>query len=589
MAIFKVRHAVAACLRKPSVMVRMKLSLRQRLFVLVAVALLPALAVLAVNEISLRRDREVEVRSLALQNAQQASASLQRAIDGLHNLLIAVSAAPVVWTRDPERCSAYLAAVQSQVASLNNIIATDRDGRLVCSSRPSERGMRLNDRSYFSAAMQSGDFVIGEYTESRTNGVKILPAAMPLRDPDGTPSGVIAAGIRLDWLQERIRERGLPKGAALTIADRNGVIVAREPLPEQFVGSRIPDQFQPLVQGAETGAMEVVSQDGTVRIIGYKPARLPPAGLYVSSGISKSEAFAPIDRASYASAALIACGAAAAAILAWVVGRSFVRQPVDRLLRVVEAWRGGSLEARTGMDPGDGEIEAVGAALDQMLDEIRLAQQERDKAEEQRQLLMSEMAHRIKNTLTVVQALARQPGTSRGGAGLPATFQDRIAALATAYDALLANRWTSADLRRSVEDTLRPYTAGEDDERFELHGPPVELPASAVLALVLTVHELCVNAIKYGALARPEGRIDIAWRTYESPEGERLQLNWRERGGPPVVAPERTGFGTRLMERAFGPELKARVETDFAPSGVIATLDFLVTAPRLAEGRAVLA
>jgi signal transduction histidine kinase len=354
--------------------------LTQRLFLLVLIALLPALAIQAYNEFDLRRTRQAEVDEMALRQAQLASSELNQIFEGIHNLLIAVAEVPSVRSFAAEECVAYLATLQPKVPYLKTIAAIDMEGRVVCRQSPVPPELRLTDRSYFREALESGVFLVGDYTESRISGRPVLPMAMPLQNPDGKTIGVLAAALDLGWLGDQLRERALPKNGSLTVADRNGVIIAREPLPERFVGTRIPDGFIHLVNAPEPGTMTVVSQDGTRRVLGYMPVGFTPKDIYVSAGVSTDQEFAAIDRAAQRGVALILAGLVLALSAAWAAGRYFISQPVMQLMGAVRAWRKGDYSVRTSVPTGSGEFETLAAAFDCMVEEVAARQAERDRA-----------------------------------------------------------------------------------------------------------------------------------------------------------------------------------------------------------------
>jgi PAS domain S-box-containing protein len=197
---------------------------------------------------------------------------------------------------------------------------------------------------------------------------------------------------------------------------------------------------------------------------------------------------------------------------------------------------------------------------------------DRRMAEERQRLLMEELAHRVKNTLTVVQAMASQ--TLRGsGASQEAreALNTRLMALSRAHELLMQGRWSEASLLALVEETARLHAHGEA-ARFRIAGPDIMLGSRAALALALVLHELGTNAVKYGALSVPEGHVLVLWDTVETDGEAELRFRWEEVGGPAVAPPERQGFGTRLIARSFGQSLAATVRLDYAPTGVTFTL-----------------
>lgn len=188
--------------------------------------------------------------------------------------------------------------------------------------------------------------------------------------------------------------------------------------------------------------------------------------------------------------------------------------------------------------------------------------------ERARLVLVAELNHRVKNSLVVVQSVAAQ--TMRLG-GVPpevqASLTARLVALARSHDLLTRREWTGAPLAEVLARTLAPHGP---EERFRIWGPPVELPAAAVVTASLAFHELATNAVKHGALSVPQGRVDIRWALAfapDRPDGA-VALTWREIGGPPVQPPARRGFGTRLIEQGLAREFGGEVELDFDPRGV---------------------
>jgi PAS domain S-box-containing protein len=199
-------------------------------------------------------------------------------------------------------------------------------------------------------------------------------------------------------------------------------------------------------------------------------------------------------------------------------------------------------------------------------------------AEERQRLLMEELAHRVRNTLTVVQAIAAQ--TLRGSGVSPEAreaLNTRLMALSRAHDLLMQGQWSEASLHALVEGTARLHAHGEAG-RFRIAGPDIMLGSRAATALALVLHELATNAVKYGALSVAEGEVLVLWETAEVDGAAWLRFRWEEVGGPPVVPPARQGFGTRLIERSFGQSLGAVMRLDYPTSGVTFTFEALVSA-----------
>jgi two-component sensor histidine kinase len=542
--------------------------MRLKLVAVAVAALAPVVAMLGYNEYAMRSQRDAEVRAQAAQAARQASSEVERIVEGLHSLLISVRSMPAVQNLDAVVCNASLRSVASSVPNIRMIFVLDLQGTPVCGSVETPAGVTFADRDYFKAAMAGQDFIVGTYTKSRMSDTSVLPVAMPVV-VDGATRAVLVSGVKLDWLQNRIAERGVAPGNAVTIADSGGTILARVPQPERFVGTIIPDDFQKLVHASEPGVIEVKSQDGTERVLGYRPISPDGNPLYVSAGFSKDEAFAPINRATTINVVAIAGGVLVAFLAAIFVGDRFLLSPIGTVAGVMGRWRAGELSARTKMTPTD-EVHAVGAALDSLLDELDCRRVQNERAEEERMLLVRELAHRVKNGFTLVQAIARQ---SFGKANPDAyhSFASRLSSLASTYDLLLSKDASASTVREVIETALRAH-AGDDHERLHLNGPDVTLRADLALPLSLVIHELATNATKYGSLGNEAGKVGIAW-TYEKAS---FRLLWTETGGPPVLPPTRKGFGSVLIERAFPGWAKARCKPDYRHEGLVFEVAFTV-------------
>jgi PAS domain S-box-containing protein len=194
---------------------------------------------------------------------------------------------------------------------------------------------------------------------------------------------------------------------------------------------------------------------------------------------------------------------------------------------------------------------------------------ERKRAEERQKLLVNELNHRVKNTLTTVQSLAAQ--TLRASSDLETfggAFEARLLALSKTHDILTAQSWEGASLSQLIEHEVAPYLEDGGRGRLMLDGDDLQLPPKHALALGLAIHELATNAVKYGALSSAAGRVRVSWRRVERAPEAWLEIAWSEEGGPPVREPSRRGFGSRLIERSIRTELQGKVEVQFQPSGL---------------------
>ncbi|HEX2560360.1 PAS domain S-box protein [Phenylobacterium sp.] len=194
---------------------------------------------------------------------------------------------------------------------------------------------------------------------------------------------------------------------------------------------------------------------------------------------------------------------------------------------------------------------------------------ERKEAEDRLKLLAREVDHRANNLLTVVQATVALTRASSAKA-LKEILTGRISALAHAHQLLAQARWEGADLRKLVEEELRPFQLGQG-KRVKVSGPTIALRPQAAQSVAMAMHELATNAAKYGALSKPEGQVEVAWRG--GGEREPLKLMWIERGGPPVAQPAGRGLGMTVVERAVGGGLQGAARFDWRPEGLVCELE----------------
>jgi PAS domain S-box-containing protein len=231
-------------------------------------------------------------------------------------------------------------------------------------------------------------------------------------------------------------------------------------------------------------------------------------------------------------------------------------------------------EVRWVMDRGQVERDAEGRALrvvGVLVDITDL------KAAEQRQrLLFDELNHRVKNTLAIVQSLVQHTLSSKPDPKeFERAFGERLRSLSQAHDLLAQTAWQGASLHKVAAAVLEPF-AGQG--RIDIQGEAVDLPANITITLALMLNELATNAAKYGALSSSVGTVAMAWTVAPAGDGLAVDLTWREQGGPPVVKPERRGFGSRLLA-ASAQQIKGELEIDFAPTGLVARLAFTVPKP----------
>jgi len=186
-------------------------------------------------------------------------------------------------------------------------------------------------------------------------------------------------------------------------------------------------------------------------------------------------------------------------------------------------------------------------------------------------MLIDELSHRVKNTLSTVQSIVWQTlRTTSDPKVIREAIESRLFALSRSHDLLTREKWESAGLLDIVHDALEPFgVSGGRADRIAVTGENMRFPPKSALALSIAFNELATNAVKYGALSNAAGSILIEWTMETTPTGQRLLLNWKEKDGPPVTPPAHKGFGSGVIEHG----LEGTIHLDYRPDGLVCTMD----------------
>src|ERR1700724_857851 len=283
----------------------MQLSLTGRMFLLVVIAVLPALVIQAVNEYALRPARKDDIRQRVIQITKQFGEEIQAIREGASQLLVAVGELDEVQKRDGLECSNTFAKLKVRFESYARIGAADANGKVFCSSGPATEES-VADTEFFKRAIADDKLAVGNYFVHPVTGEKMIHFAQQFHDTNGKLAGVVFAGVDLKWLAEHLKERGLTPSQSILIADRVG----------KRVGKNMRKSHEEIMDGDKDGWEEAAGVDGIMRIFGYNPVALPPKDFFLSAGESKAEAMEPIEAATKRGILLILLGLLAAMYLA---------------------------------------------------------------------------------------------------------------------------------------------------------------------------------------------------------------------------------------------------------------------------------
>jgi two-component sensor histidine kinase len=200
----------------------------------------------------------------------------------------------------------------------------------------------------------------------------------------------------------------------------------------------------------------------------------------------------------------------------------------------------------------------------------REAEQIRLRYDRHLQLVVAELNHRVKNTLAIVQSFAHQSlKSSANPQAAGKAFEGRLTALASAHNMLTRENWDNISLLELIANSLDAHN--DTGTRFAVEGPDMAVSPKTAITLAMTLHELATNSTKYGALSVPDGFVQVRWRVAD----DRFDFEWKDRDGPAVQAPARTGFGSRMLSRALAAELGGKADLSYEADG----LRYAISAP----------
>jgi two-component sensor histidine kinase len=349
----------------------------------------------------------------------------------------------------------------------------------------------------------------------------------------------------------------VPSGWIVGIGDpRTGKFVTRSERHDAVSGKPADPAYFAKATGT-SGSFTATSLDGVTVLAAYYHGDV--SKWLIAANVPRSTVEAPLWQSLYAIAALGVGALLLSLVLAWLFGRN-VTSAATQL-----AERAAALGAGESVSPPAlrvYEFQQIGEALDASALKIKEREQQRDKVEAQRQQLIAELDHRVKNTLAVVQSLLVQTlRHSNSLAEARAAFSSRLQALAAAHDILTQENWGNAELQELLLRVTAPYGARE---QVRMTGPSVRVPPSKALSLAMLFNELATNAAKYGALSNGTGAVSVTWTVEQQPDQPTLKVEWLELGGPPVIPPTKQGFGSRLLRES----LPGTTSVEYLPSGL---------------------
>jgi diguanylate cyclase (GGDEF)-like protein len=354
-------------------------TLRSRLLLLVALALLPAAAAIV--------DAGIEQRRLATADAQENAKRLVRLAAKDHaqfinegrQLLSTLVQVPQVRDAKAGICKDFLSRLVAQDERLANIGVVRPDGQVVCSGVPLKGELKVADRSYFQRAMQTGQFAIGDYQIGRITKLPVIVLAQPAYSAQGRLQSVVFASLNLGRLNRFAAQAALPPGATLTVLDRTHTIVVRNLNPEQWVGKPAPESalLKKLDDAESDGTAAVPGFDGVRRLYAFEHLEGHSGDdAYIIIGIPTETAYAKADRILVRNLAVLVVVSVLMLGMTWAGSEVLILKKSRLLMAAAQRLAAGDLAARTGIGRGRDEISRVGATFDDMATSLESRERE---------------------------------------------------------------------------------------------------------------------------------------------------------------------------------------------------------------------
>lgn len=523
-------------------------SIRVYLFALVVICMVVAATAYAVVMTQVTAINRQHIEAQSRDTAKALSLAVDGRIERSLGVVAALASSEAALDRDWQTLDRQARA--AMVGRDSWIVVQDRAGRQL-----------LNTRLPRGAALPAGQPPADMWREIASGKPRVCNLSEGIVEPyivcvdapignRSNPEFAISIVFPPSAFKSTVTREGMQSGNIASLVDRSGKVIWRNIKPDQFIGhDATGPMMDALKSPASSGVLETSSLEGVQMLSAYERSRLSGWSVIVGSPLEDLGAGArqAVVRGTAIFLAVLVFGAILAALLG------------AKLHSAVMALVGAASpdqRSNTAKPSGITEIDTVSDALRQSF-------AAKERSERHQQLLIGELNHRVKNTLSVVQSLAHQTFRGRHSPeDAINAFEARLQALAAAHNLLTSQRWESASMVQVVNSALAPFCA---PDRCDVSGPDIQIVPQTAVTLALAIHELATNASKYGALSVDGGRIHVSWTTLDGS----FELLWREAGGPPVKSPQSEGFGMRLIRRSLAADLRGSVDMDFNESGLV--------------------
>lgn len=527
------------------------------LFALVLVILLPALIVTIVLLNRTNDAQEEVVEALTNATVQAMGQAVDREIAGMITTLRVLSSDPAL--QGGQLSEFHRRAVVALAGTGSYLIGVDADAAQLLNTRVQfgEPLSHSSDAATAARAIERGRPTVSGLFFGKVANTWVYNVWLPLAEDNAVRLLALTQNAR-DMIPV-LQSRELPPGWNAALVDGSNTIISSTVSDDFAIGDTLPMRRD--IENSAPGWTEEAFHNERVVTAEWRSGL---TGWRIVAWASAADVKRPLGESLLQLAAWGLVIALVASLIAFVIGQQLSRSV--RGLRL-DAQRLGRGEAVFERHYPVAEIDEVSKAL-------VLASRQRQAAERDVRFLMRELAHRSKNQMAVISAMAKQ--TARGATDVPLYVQGlerRIMGLARSTDLLLAHGRAGVSLRELIDMQLAPFRP-QDQRRVAIEGPDIRINPQGAQILGMALHELAVNATQYGAFADERGRLVLSW----AEDGDELRMAWRETLSRPLEASNRKGFGTTVLRAMVGGALGAKVDRHEHADGVEWTIDIPMTA-----------
>jgi two-component sensor histidine kinase len=573
-----------------------------RLMLLFALLALPPTLVGIVEALNAYDEQNERARQSARQFAILASTFERHLIENSEYMLTSLAKEPAVLAAGRlegigRQCGDLLSHAIKPYPVYGSLILFDLKGTAMCSNDPAYAGVNVAGRDWFREVVATDRTKLSGYVIAQGPEVPALILGHPVHDTGGALKAVFALSIELDWLQPVERLLGLPSGGAAYLLDRDGAVLTGLEVPQGFGDRGLPDpQTLTAITTRDLFSFAADGRDGVARIYAVTP--LEQGQLFILVGMPKSGTLGWIQRELVVQMIGFAALWLAGLLAAWIGTRALVTRWTEQLATTAKAMSKGNLSARANLQGAPAELRLLGDTLGHMAKRLEARQSELREALAQKDVLLREIHHRIKNNLQTVTSLLNLHSKGIRSEGAQQALQQirmRVQALALVHRHLYESEtMRDVELRSFLGDLCQLLQDGSGTSRWRvrlgLEIASLRMPVERATPLALLVTELVTNSFKHAFPDNRYGTITVKLVTAEdgtavlSVADDGVGLSEAAGSDPAEMAAKGLGLGAKITQ-AFARQLGGELSISGPPgTTVVLTFPIDATAARQTSG-----